>query len=177
MRCSPPPPARDGGAGLSSSHRASLSLHGRTATRYPSEDLFPFTSMVSALCPVERDVRYGAEVQVSFADDDLGRLCSCLDRLCQRWGHDGGTRVGRRLWELRHAPDLRTLQALPGRCRPDGVPPGWMIDVAEVATIHFSLIEVPETRPPSEGIRITKISDRSTRREEANRVSAEASKF
>lgn len=51
-------------------------------------------------------------MEVSFASAELARLCNSQARLQQRWGHDGGRLVARRLAELA-AADAIAVRQLP----------------------------------------------------------------
>lgn len=77
-------------------------------------------------------------MEIWFADREVAEMCCCLERLRARWGSDGGPKIGRRLQQMKAAPTLAALRALPGRCRLcDSGNGDWMIDIDGVATIVF----------------------------------------
>jgi hypothetical protein len=77
-------------------------------------------------------------VEIWFADPQTAAVCCCLERLQAHWGPEGGRQVGRRLQQMKAAPTLEVLSALPGHCRPcRGDDGSWLIDVADIATIIF----------------------------------------
>ena len=85
-------------------------------------------------------------MEICFADPQTAAVCCCLERLRERWGAEGGPRVGRRLQQMKAAPTLEALGTLPGRCRPcDDGAGNWLIDVAGIATIVF------RPGPPADG--------------------------
>jgi hypothetical protein len=104
-------------------------------------------------------------MKLQFADAEVAALCCSLQRLTARWGSAGGEEVGRRLLQIKAAPDIAALQTLPGRCRRDGNNETWLIDVDGVATITFLVSpEVPATGGQSAMVHatVTSIIDRSS---------------
>lgn len=94
-------------------------------------------------------------MEIWFADREMAAVCCRLERLCERWGPDGGPKIGRRLLQMKAAPTLAALRSLPGRCRRSDHGDGnWLIDVDPIATILFR----PESTTTSDGSRTLRVT-------------------